>query len=55
MPFLMQPEEAAKRIADGLARPGFEIAFPRRFVWFLRILNRLPNQLYFKAWRRLTA
>ena len=55
MPFLMQPEEAAKRIADGLARPGFEIAFPGRFVWFLRILNRLPNQLYFKAWRRLTA
>ena len=55
MPFLMQPEEAARRIADGLARPGFEIAFPRRFAWFLRILNRLPNQLYFKAWRRLTA
>ncbi|SFI86333.1 SDR family NAD(P)-dependent oxidoreductase [Albimonas pacifica] len=55
MPFLMQPQEAATRIADGLARPGFEIAFPRRFAWFLRILNRLPNQLYFKAWRRLTA
>ena len=55
MPFLMQPQEAATRIADGLARPGFEITFPRRFAWFLRILNRLPNQLYFRAWRSLTA
>lgn len=54
MPLLMPPEEAARRIADGLARPGFEIAFPRRFAWFLRALNRLPNQLYFRAWRRMT-
>ena len=31
--------------------------FPNRFVRFaifLRALNRLPNQLYFRAWRRLT-
>ena len=53
MPFLMQPQEAARRIADGLARPGFEIVFPRRFAWFLRALHHLPNQLYFRAWRRL--
>ncbi|MEM1315310.1 MAG: SDR family NAD(P)-dependent oxidoreductase [Pseudomonadota bacterium] len=54
MPFLMQTEEAAKRIADGLEKPGFEIAFPRRFAWFLRLVGMLPNQLYFRAWRRLT-
>ena len=55
MPFLMQTDEAARRIVEGLERPGFEIAFPRRFVLFLRLLGLLPNQLYFRAWRRLTA
>ena len=54
MPFLMQPEEAARRIIRGLERPGFEIAFPTPFVLFLRAVGMLPNQLYFKAWRRLT-
>lgn len=54
MPFLMTPDEAARRIVDGLGKPGFEIVFPRRFALFLRALNLLPNQLYFRAWRRLT-
>jgi NADP-dependent 3-hydroxy acid dehydrogenase YdfG len=54
MPFVMTPEEAARRIVDGLERPGFEITFPRRFAFFLRALGLLPNQLYFRAWRRMT-
>lgn len=54
MPFAMPPDEAARRIVDGLERPGFEITFPRRFAFFLRVLGMLPNQLYFRAWRRLT-
>lgn len=54
MPFLMQPDEAARRIVQGLERPGFEITFPRRFALFLRLVGMLPNQLYFKLWRRLT-
>jgi len=54
MPFLMQTDEAARRIVQGLEKPGFEIAFPRRFALFLRLIGLLPNQWYFKAWRRLT-
>ena len=54
MPFLMTPDEAAKRIVTGLAQPGFEIAFPRRFAWMLRLIGLLPNQLYFKALRWMT-
>lgn len=54
MPFLMQPDEAAERIVKGLEKPGFEIAFPTRFVLFLRAIGMLPNQWYFKVWRRLT-
>ncbi|MEM9198116.1 MAG: SDR family NAD(P)-dependent oxidoreductase [Pseudomonadota bacterium] len=52
MPFLMQPDEAARRIADGLARPGFEIAFPRRFALILKAVGLLPNRAYIWAVRR---
>ncbi|MGG7565805.1 SDR family NAD(P)-dependent oxidoreductase [Rhodovulum sp. DZ06] len=55
MPFLMQPGEAADRIVAGLERPGFEIVFPRRFAWFLRALNALPNRWKFKAWKKMGA
>lgn len=46
MPFLMKPEEAADRIVDGLGRPGFEIAFPRRFAFILKTIGLLPNRAY---------
>ncbi len=54
MPFLMQQDEAARRIVDGLKRPGFEIAFPRRFALLLRLVGLLPNRAYFAAMRRMT-
>jgi NADP-dependent 3-hydroxy acid dehydrogenase YdfG len=54
MPFLMTPEDAAKRIVDGLKRPGFEIAFPRRFALLLRLVGALPNRAYIAAIRRMT-
>lgn len=56
MPFIMSPEEAARRIVDGFARGGFEIAFPRRLTWLMKALNLLPYPAYFwligKAGRR---
>jgi NADP-dependent 3-hydroxy acid dehydrogenase YdfG len=51
MPFLMQTGAAAKRIADGLAKPGFEIAFPTRFELILKTLGLLPNRAYFAVMR----
>ena len=53
MPFLMQPEEAARRIVEGLKRPGFELAFPRRFVVILRLIGLLPNRAYIWAVRKM--
>lgn len=53
MPFLMSPDRAARRIADGLARPGFEIAFPRRFALILRLVGLLPNRAYIWTVRKL--
>jgi NADP-dependent 3-hydroxy acid dehydrogenase YdfG len=54
MPFLMSPEQAAARIVAGLKRPGFEIAFPRRFALLLRLIGMLPNRAYIAAVRRMT-
>jgi hypothetical protein len=47
MPFMISAEEAAQRICDGFQRNGFEIAFPRRMVWFLKALRFLPYWAYF--------
>ena len=47
MPFLMEADEAARRICDGLETRRFEIAFPRRMVWLLKVLTKLPYSWYF--------
>ena len=47
MPALLQPEEAAKRIAKGLKSGSFEITFPRRFTYVLKALQFLPYPAYF--------
>ena len=54
MPFLMPVEAAARRIADGLARGRFEIAFPRRFAAILKLMRILPYALYFPLMGRTT-
>jgi NAD(P)-dependent dehydrogenase (short-subunit alcohol dehydrogenase family) len=53
MPFLIAPEEAARRILGGLAGNGFEIVFPRRFAAILKIARLLPYRLYFALTRRM--
>jgi NAD(P)-dependent dehydrogenase (short-subunit alcohol dehydrogenase family) len=47
MPFVMEADEAARRLCDGLRRGGFEIRFPRRLAWIARAMNLLPYPLYF--------
>jgi NAD(P)-dependent dehydrogenase (short-subunit alcohol dehydrogenase family) len=47
MPFLMECDEACRRICDGFERGGFEISFPRRMSWLAKSVNLLPYPLYF--------
>jgi NADP-dependent 3-hydroxy acid dehydrogenase YdfG len=54
MPFLISAEAAAERIAAGLGRDCFEITFPRRFTWRLKLLRMLPYRWYFPLVRRFT-
>jgi short-subunit dehydrogenase len=53
MPFLMTPETAARRIARGLERGRFEIAFPRRLVWLMKAVRLMPYPLYFRIMRAM--
>lgn len=48
MPFIITPQKAAEEIFNGLALKKFEIHFPRRFTYLLKILRILPNWLFLK-------
>lgn len=55
MPFLMPVEKAADRLFQALeSGSSFEIVFPRRFAWLLKLLQLLPYRLYFPLVSRLT-
>lgn len=54
MPFLMDVDDAAERMAKGLDGNAFEITFPRRFAYLLKVLRILPYWLYFPAVSRMT-
>jgi NAD(P)-dependent dehydrogenase (short-subunit alcohol dehydrogenase family) len=52
MPFLMEVEDAARATIAGLAQKKFEIAYPRRFVFILKILQLLPYPWFFGLVRK---
>lgn len=53
MPFIIEPEKAAQYILAGLQSRAFEIHFPRRFTWPLKLLAGLPASLWFFLASRL--
>lgn len=54
MPFLMETDDAARRIVDGLTGSDrFEIAFPRRMVWLMKTVRFLPYPIFFALMARL--
>lgn len=48
MPALLSPEQAAQKILQGWANGAFEMHFPKRFTFGLKLLALLPYWLYFK-------
>jgi len=54
MPFLTTPEAVAGHIVKSLANNGFEIAYPRRMAWLMKLLRLLPYRLYFPVVARMT-
>jgi short-subunit dehydrogenase len=48
MPFMIEAGEAALAIANGLLSDSFEVHFPKKFTWLMKILSQLPDWLYFQ-------
>lgn len=55
MPALVEPEQAAQWIIQGLKSSRFEIAFPARFVNVLKFLRCLPSRWYFPLVKKITS
>ena len=53
MPFLMEVEDAAEALYRGLGSARFEVIFPRRLAYLLKVLRCLPAPLAFAVTRRL--
>ncbi len=54
MPFLLEVDDAANRIVQGLKRGRFEICFPWQLVLPLQILALLPHRLFYALLSRGT-
>jgi short-subunit dehydrogenase len=53
MPMMIEAEDAAKAIVKGLQGRGFEIHFPKKFTWIMKILRALPAPVYFWVARKM--
>lgn len=53
MPFLMDVDKAVDVFYLGLMGDRFEITFPKRFAFLMKLLRLLPYRLYFRFTRRL--
>lgn len=53
MPFLLSSEQAAQRIVKGITSQAFDVTFPRRFNWVLKLLGILPYPVFFFLTKRL--
>lgn len=54
MPAMLDVGEACRRIVRGIARGGFEVAFPRRLIWPSKLLALLPAGLTYRIVRFAT-
>jgi short-subunit dehydrogenase len=52
VPVSLSASEAAECILSGIGRGRFEIHFPKRLTYFLRLLRMLPGQLYVRMMKR---
>jgi len=53
MPDIISVEKAAAKIMRGLAANSFEVAFPWRFAFMMKLLRMLPDPMFFALTRRM--
>ncbi|MGB0663998.1 MAG: SDR family NAD(P)-dependent oxidoreductase [Pontibacterium sp.] len=54
MPHLVEPEDAARFMIDGLEARSFEVSFPRAFVRQLKLMRLLPYRWFFPLIKKAT-
>lgn len=52
MPMIIDADEAARAIANGVVQSRFEIHFPKRFTLCMKLLRMMPYWLYFRLMRK---
>jgi len=50
---MIKAEEAARRIFREIEKGKFEIIFPKRFAFIMKILRLLPYNIFFSITKRL--
>lgn len=53
-PFMVSAKTAAKRMASGMKSRRFEVTFPRRFTWMLKLIYALPRAWHIPLVRKQT-
>lgn len=48
MPFIMEPEAAAREFFDHMNTDGFKKSFPLLFSWLFRVSQFMPDWLYYR-------
>jgi len=48
MPFIMEPEDAARIMFEHMGTDRFKTSFPRLFSWLFRLSQFLPDSLYYR-------
>lgn len=54
MPYIIEPEDAANEIIDGLQSKRFEIHFPKKLSLRLKLLSMMPSRLKFYLTRQMS-
>ena len=49
MPFIMEPEAAAREFFDHMNTDGFKKSFPLVFSWLFRVSQFFPDWLYYRV------
>lgn len=53
MPCMIEVDDAVQYLRKGIAGSGFEITFPKRFTYLLKLLRILPYRLFFAITRKM--
>lgn len=52
MPFLMEPEEAAREVFEHMNDDTFKKSFPMVFSWVFRLSQFMPDWMYYRLFKR---